>query len=123
MRIASLFCLLLLPLPLVAQYPEPGTYKGEARFVGTENKVALVLEVESSADSAIVRLRQDGQQQAIPLNAKRLTASGFTIGFGGLTCPFVTVENRWEAICADPLDTPQFLLVFPKQPESAPPGD
>lgn len=121
MRVTRFLLLLLLPLPLVAQYPDPGAYKGRAQFVGQDQSVALLLEVERSADSTVVRLRQEGQNP-IPLTTKLVTSSGFTIGFGALTCPFVVANEQWEAVCADPFDTPQFTLIFPRRPEATPPG-
>lgn len=120
MRIA-LLASLLLPASLVAQYPDPGTYRGRAQFVAQDQSVPLLLEIERAADSTVVRLRQEGQDP-IPLATKQVTSGGFTIGFGNLTCPFVLANEQWEAVCSDPFDTPQFTLIFPRRPEATPPG-
>jgi hypothetical protein len=121
MRITRYLVPLLFPVPLLAQYPDPGTYKGKAQFVAQDQSVALLLEIERAADSTVVRIRQEGQDP-IPLSTKLLTSGGFTIGFGNLTCPFVIANDQWEAVCSDTFDTPQFTLIFPRRPESSPPG-
>lgn len=116
MRRLLLAAALFLPAPLVAQYPEPGSYKMIARPAGQDQEIPLIFRISRVGDSTAIVLAQ-GEDNVVPLKEQGLIAGGFYFAFGALRCPFVTVDDHWEAVCADLNNEPQFVLTFPRQPE------
>ena len=70
MRVAALLlAALAVPLPLLAQYPEPGTYSAGATPAGSTQIIPLKLLVEKKGDSTVVHLWQpdDKGENELPL--------------------------------------------------------
>lgn len=125
MRVAVvLLGALLAPLPLLAQYPEPGTYTAGASAPGSSQVIPLSLRVEKKGDSTTVHVFQpspDGEG-ALPVVDQRAYKTGFEITLGvvdgGLVCRFAPPnrEGRWEANCEDPDHSALFVMFFTKAP-------
>lgn len=121
MRLGLLAVALAFPSVLMAQYPAVGTYKGYVQQVGAENRFDLLLRVEKTADSTVIKLLQDPEQPPIPLASQAVVSGGFAISFGNLSCPLVVVEEEWQAVCADPMGNPSFSMRFSRKAEPATP--
>ena len=127
-HLALVVTIACLPTVLVAQYPSPGHYLGTASQPGDESGDGgghVWLQVDLAGDSTTITHGVVGQP-AIPVTDQHLIGGGFFIAFGGLECPFVTVDSGWEAICTDGTPEPLFVVRFPAKPEPAgrdrPPG-
>ncbi len=123
MRVAALLlAALAVPLPLLAQYPEPGTYSAGATPAGSTQIIPLKLLVEKKGDSTVVHLWQpdDKGENELPLVDQRAYTSGFEIVLGvvdgGLACRFAPPnrDGRWEANCEDPDHTALYQFFFKK---------
>lgn len=119
MRLPMLAAIAAFPVTLSAQYPEPGRYTLAASPPGSEQSFPLFLEVASVGDSTVLTFGQDGQDP-IPLAEHGTIAGGFFFRFGNTQCPFVKVEGRWEAVCANQWDLPQFVITITGKAEPAP---
>lgn len=119
MRLPLLAAIVALPATLSAQYPEPGRYTLAASPAGSEQTFPLFLEVASLGDSTVLTFGQDGQDP-IPLVEHGTIADGFYFQFGTTRCPFVKVDGRWEAVCANLWDVPQFVITITGKAEPDP---
>jgi hypothetical protein len=115
MRFSLLALALVVPAALHAQYPAAGKYTLQASPVGTTQQFPLFLEVRQIGDSTALTFGQPAQDsvQVIPLARQGVVSGGFFFEFGALRCPFVKIEDHWEAVCSNQWDTPQFLLNLP----------
>ncbi|MEO5799571.1 MAG: hypothetical protein ABIZ70_11555 [Gemmatimonadales bacterium] len=119
---ALLLAALAVPLPLLAQYPEPGSYTAGATPAGSTQLIPLKLTVEKKGDSTIVHLLQpdDKGDNELPLIDQRAYKSGFEIVLGvvdgGLACRFAppNKDGRWEANCEDPDHSALYQFFFKK---------
>ncbi len=118
MRRLLLVALLALPASLVAQFPKAGHYKAVATPAGQDQEIPLDFTVSMVGDSTALDLAQG--EQHVPLTDQGLVDGGFFLTFGTTRCPFVMVEDRWEAVCANEWNEPQFVVTFPRQPEPQP---
>lgn len=119
MRLPLLAAIVLSPAPLMAQYPEAGRYAVAGSPPGSEQTFALLLEVKAVGDSVALIFGQEGQDP-IPLADQGLLADGFYFQFGNTRCPFVKVDGRWEAVCANLWDVPQFVMTITGKAEPDP---
>lgn len=124
MRVAAaVFVALMLPLPLLAQYPAPGRYAAGASQAGSDGSFPQVAVVEKSGDSTTVRIASPGDKgdTFLPMLDQRAFKSGFqlTLGVvdGGLTCRFAPPNSngRWEAMCENPDHTMLFTFFIDKK--------
>jgi hypothetical protein len=115
MRYQLLGAVLLLPVSLVAQYPTAGRYTMQANQAGSEQRFPRSLEVRQVGDSTTLIFGQQVQDslQVIPLAGHGVIPGGFYFEFGTTRCPFVRIEDRWEAICANQWNAPQFVFTLP----------
>lgn len=125
MRVAVvLLGALLAPLPLIAQYPEPGKYAATASAPGSPQNIPLTFTVEKKGDSTTVHVSQPSPEGEAPLPVvdQRAYKSGFEITLGvvvgGLACRFAPPnrEGRWEANCEDPDHSALFVMFIKKAP-------
>ncbi len=115
MRVLLLAAAVALPAALSAQYPGPGNYKLIVRPAGSTQEIPLSFKVSMVGDSTAMELAQG--ENKIPIAERGPITGGFFFTFGNVRCPFVTIEDHWEAICADPFDNPLYTFSFPKKPE------
>ncbi len=115
MRRLLLPVLLILPVALSAQFPGPGSYKMIANPAGSEQEIPLDFKVTTVGDSTTFALAQ-GEQQ-IPLTSQGVISGGFFFRFGNVYCPFVVIDDRYEAVCSDPGNEPLYVFKFPRKPE------
>lgn len=119
MRLPLLAAAVLLPASLAAQYPEPGRYQVNGSPAGQEQTFQLFLEVQAVGDSTALTFGQD-EQNPIPIAEQGTMADGFYFRFGGTTCRFVKIEARWEAVCANAWEVPQFTMTITGKAEPDP---
>lgn len=116
MRSLLVAVFLLLPVTATAQFPAPGTHKGQGVQALGDGQFPLYLKVARAGDSTVIELGVEGQEQTVPIAEQGVLAKGFYVrlgdGVGGLYCPFVTIDDRWEAVCEDPFGEPQVVLKF-----------
>lgn len=117
-----LLAAVLLPVPLVAQFPAPGAYKVTIQPVGQETTIPVTLTVTAVGDSTTIALAQ-GPGQEIPVPSYGATRAGFTFSIADqMTCDLVKGEKGWDGLCSDTWEAPLFTVHVPPKPEEpAPP--
>lgn len=121
MRSFLLAAALLLPAPLLSQFPAPGAYKMVLHPVGQEGTIPLSLIVKAIGDSTALAVEQ-GPEQAIPVTSYFATRPGFAIGIAGqFQCRFAKGDTQWDGLCTDTWEAPMFTASFPLSAEAAAP--
>ncbi len=121
MRSLLVAAAVLLPAPLLAQFPSVGAYKLEIHPVGQDATIPVTLTVTSLGDSTAIKLEQ-GPGSEIPVPSYAATRTGFTFSIAGqMTCDLVKGENGWDGLCSDTWEAPMFTAHVPLKPEAATP--
>ncbi|MEO8478322.1 MAG: hypothetical protein ABI542_01720 [Gemmatimonadota bacterium] len=118
MRSLLVVAAVLLPAPLLAQFPSAGSYKVEIHPVGQDATIPVTLIVTSIGDSTAIKLEQ-GPGSEIPVPSYAATRAGFTFSIAGqMTCDLVKGEKGWDGICSDTWEEPLFTAHVPPKPEA-----
>lgn len=121
MRSLLVIAALLLPAPLLAQFPSPGAYKLEIHPVGEDATIPVTLTVSRAGDSTVIKLEQ-GPGSEIPVPSYAATRAGFTFSIAGqMTCDMVKGEKGWDGLCSDKWEAPMFTGHLPPKPEATTP--
>lgn len=119
MRSLLVVAAVLLPAPLLAQFPSPGAYKLEIHPVGQDATIPVTLTVTAIGDSTAIKLEQDPESE-IPVPAYAATRAGFTFSIAGqMTCDMVKGEKGWDGLCSDTWEAPMFTAHVPLKPGAA----
>lgn len=114
-----LAALLFLPAAARAQFPDAGRYTMAVTPVGGTQAFPLDFAVRQVADSTELTLNQG--EQPIPLSAWRPIEGGFEFRFGASQqCRLVRVDGKWEGMCVNIWDWPQFSVTLTRKVEPDP---
>ncbi len=121
MRPALLVLAALLGLPPAAPGTVPHTGRYTAAVARGRRTQAFPLDfaVRQVADSTELTLNQG--EQPIPLSAWRPIEGGFEFRFGASQqCRLVRVDGKWEGMCVNIWDWPQFSVTLTRKVEPDP---
>lgn len=104
---------LLLPAPLLAQFPSAGAYALEIHPVGQEATIPVTLTVATVDDSTTIVLTQ-GSGGEIPVPSYAATSTGFVFSIAGqMNCEMIKGDKGWDGLCSDLWEAPLFTAHVP----------